>query len=228
MSSFLNFTTSLWVRYHFHFVDGKAKTQPPAAGRVVYKCGVAICPRQMVVGPSLGAELWVESQESGVPLLHGLSPSFPVPPSRLLGRWWTFFRDPKASWGLGRGMCEVVGRIPTRSKQWYMCPPSVLLSKSPYSFKWGLTFHSGQSPPVPLFPLRWSYSGPQHSMAFMSHPSPQIRPDASKASRDWAHLKTDPLFLFVPILSFGSFLMVLVLRFPIWRTFSLMGKAKEK
>ena len=42
-SSFLNFTTSLCVRYHFHFIDGKAKTQAPAAGRMVYKCGAAVC-----------------------------------------------------------------------------------------------------------------------------------------------------------------------------------------
>ena len=132
-------------------------------------------PRQMVAGPSLGAELWVESQESGVPLLHGLSPSFPVLPSRLLGRWWTFFREPRASCRLGRGMCEFVGRIPTRSKQWYVCPPSVFLSKSPCSFKWGLTFHSGQSPHCPTVPppLKLLWSPAQHGLRVTSQPADQ-------------------------------------------------------
>lgn len=132
--------------------------------------------RQTVVGPSLGAELcgWNHRSRGSYYSMVSLLLS----QCHQVGCWGDgnfLQRSQSASWGLGRVVCEVVGRIPILSKQWHVCHPSVFLSKSPRSFKWGLTFHSGQSlhcPTVPP-PLKLLWSPAQHGLRVTAQPADQ-------------------------------------------------------
>lgn len=74
------------MRYHFHFTDGKAKTQPFAQGHVVCKCGATMWTQADCGGAQLVAELRVESQKwgAGLLLLYGLSTS----PLHCQGGYW--------------------------------------------------------------------------------------------------------------------------------------------
>ena len=66
-------------------------------------------------------------------------------------------------------------------------------------------------------------------MACVSHhPSLQIRPDGSKVSRDGAHLKTELLSLFAPILSFGSLFNGAGFTLSNLKNIFLDGKSKRK